>query len=248
MIIVIYTESEGSVGVDKLWSEAPKVNASPQRRVLVFEPQPLLQDLVVCTLRQRGWGARGAGTPAEAWRALLEYDPDAVVLELNINSCESGAAFAEVMVQRSPGIGLVFLTDVRHPRIIDPERNDIPAGAAFLHKSSLTGSEQIVSALDGVLRGGGDVPRHDRSYAAGWAELSSQQIDVLRLIAEGRSNKEIALLRGTQVRSVEALIGRTFDQLEIHFPGGEGNRRVLAARHFLLACSPRQEPPLAQTA
>lgn len=234
--------------MDNVWSEGAKTNSAPQRRVLVFEPQPLLQDLVVCTLTQQGFIAHGAGTPGQAWDCLLEYDPDAVVLELSINSCESGATFAEAMLEQSPGIGLVFLTDVRHPRILDPERQDLPAGSAFLHKSSLTGSEQIVSALDDVLRGRADVPRHDSDYAAGWAHLSSQQIDVLRLIAEGRSNKEIALLRGTQVRSVEALIGRTFDQLEIYFPGVEGNRRVLAARHFLLACSPRLEQSLAHTA
>jgi DNA-binding NarL/FixJ family response regulator len=234
--------------VNTALTEPAKSPSAPQRRVLVFDPQPLLQDLVVCTLTQQGFSARGVGTPEEAWHGLAEYDPDAVVLELNINSCESGASFAEAMLEYSPGIGLVFLTDVRHPRIIDPERQELPPGSAFLHKSSLTGSDQIVSALDGVLRGRSDVPRHDRDYAAGWAHLSSQQIDVLRLIAEGHSNKEIALLRGTQVRSVEALIGRTFDQLEIHFPGVEGNRRVLAARHFLLACSPQLERPLDRTA
>lgn len=219
-----------------------------QRRVLVFDPQPLFRDLVVCSLKHADFDAYGAGTPEEAWRGISQHDPDAVLLELNINSCESGVEFAEAMLELSPGIGLVFLTDVRHPKIIDPERGDLPRGAAFLHKSSLSGTEEIVAALDGVLRGRADVPRHDREYAAGWEHLSSQQIDVLRLIAEGHSNKEIASLRGTQVRSVEALIGRTFDQLEIHFPGGEGNRRVLAARHFLLACSPQMERPLAHTA
>lgn len=219
-----------------------------QRRVLVFDPQPLLRDLVVCSLKHAGFDAYGAGTPEETWRDISQHDPDAVLLELNINSCESGVAFAEAMLELSPGMGVVFLTDVRHPKIIDPERSELPAGSAFLHKSSLSGTEEIVSALEGVLRGRADVPRHDQKYAAGWEHLSSQQIDVLRLIAEGHSNKEIALLRGTQVRSVEALIGRTFDQLEIHFPGGDGNRRVLAARHFLLACSPQMEQPLAHTA
>ncbi|MEX2441395.1 MAG: response regulator transcription factor [Pontimonas sp.] len=219
----------------------------PRRRVLVFDPQPLLRELVVNALTQEGFDTLGADTPKTAWHALIEYDPDAVVLELNINSCESGASFSEAMLARSPGMGLVFLTDVLHPRIMDPERDDLPAGAAFLHKSSLTGSAQIISALDDVLRGRPDVPRHDRDYAAGWDELLGQQIDVLRLIAAGHSNSEIALRRGTQVRSVEALVGRTFDKLNIHLPSGEGNRRVLAARHYLLACPRQLERPLTHT-
>lgn len=214
---------------------------APARRVLVFEPQPLLRDLLVGTLTHEGFDARGATDPEDAWNAFLRHDPDAVLLEYNIQSCESGATFAEALLDHSPGIGLVFLTDVRHPRIIDADNPGLPGGAAFLHKSSLSGSDEVVAALDHVLRGHGDVPRHDREYAAEWDDLSSQQIDVLRLIAKGHSNKEIALLRGTQVRSVETLIGRTFDQLNINFTGGEGNRRVLAARHFLLAASPQPE-------
>jgi len=131
---------------------------------------------------------------------------------------------------------VVFVTDVAHSRVVDPQRTKIPSGAAYLNKSALSGVNEIVDALEAVLRESADVPRHDLRDGAKWAELSSKQIDVLRLIAEGRSNKDIAQLRGTQVRSVEALIGRTFDQLGIDELGPEGNRRVAAARHYLAAC------------
>ena len=212
----------------------------PARRVLVFEPDPLLRELLVHGLRSHGFHVEGADTPQVAWSEMVALDPDAVVLEANINSCESGPAYAEAMLQQSPGMGLVFLTNVHHPRLLDPQRADLPSGSAYLHKSRIQGLGDVLLAIEAVLRESPDIPRHDHEFASGWGELSSQQIDVLRLIAEGHSNREIAELRGTQVRSVEALIGRTFDQLRIATIGPEGNRRVLAARHYLLACNPRQ--------
>ena len=206
------------------------------RRVLVFDPNPLMRDLLVLSLRSHNFIAEAAATPEIAWSELVALDPDAVVMEVNINSCESGVSFAEAMLEHSPGLGVVFVTDVAHSRVVDPQRTKIPSGAAYLNKSALSGVNEIVDALEAVLRESADVPRHDLRDGAKWAELSSKQIDVLRLIAEGRSNKDIAQLRGTQVRSVEALIGRTFDQLGIDELGPEGNRRVAAARHYLAAC------------
>lgn len=220
----------------------------PARRVLVFDPHQLCRELLVSSVSAHGFEARGAGSPREAWAQLSSFDPDAVIMEVNINSCESGIAFADLLLDRSPGMGMVFLTDVRHPRLIDPGCHEIPEGAAYLHKAEADGLGQVLMALEGVLHGVAEVPRHDRDFAAAWDSLSSQQIEVLRLIADGYSNKEIAQIRGTQVRSVEALIGRTFDQLNIDAPGGEGNRRVLAARYFLLACLPRETQAKTQVA
>ena len=195
-----------------------------------------MRDLLVVSLRSQNFMAEAAATPEIAWSELVALDPDAVVIEVDIDSCESGVSFAEALLERSPGLGVVFVTDVAHHRVVGPQRTTLPWGAAYLHKSSLAGVADIVDALEAVLRESDDVPRHDLRDGAKWAELSSKQIDVLRLIAEGRSNKDIAQLRGTQVRSVEALIGRTFDQLGIDELGPEGNRRVAAARHYLAAC------------
>jgi len=211
------------------------------RRVLVFDRDNLFRELLVNSLTLHGFDVVGASDPQVAWSELVAADPDAVVMDVQVSSCESGISLAEAMLEQSPGIGLVFLTDVLHPRVVDAERRNIPPGSAYLHKSSIHGMEEVVEALEAVLHERSEVPRHDLLYAASWSELSAQQIEVLHLIAQGYSNKEIAEQRGTQVRSVEALIGRTFEQLNIDSFGREGNRRVLAARHFILACGQRAE-------
>jgi DNA-binding NarL/FixJ family response regulator len=208
----------------------------PPRTILVVEDNRFLLDIVTTSLNTSGFQAYGASTPAEAWELFERIDPDAVVLDIELGGGANGLDLGAEMMEKSPGIGVVFLTELAHPRISKPEWTDLPPGAGFLTKSKLTSLDDLIDALEAVLTVDPDnPPRHDKSGSGVWDDLSKAQIEVLGLIAQGMSNTDIAKHRGTQVRAVEALISRTFDQLNIDTPGTDGNRRVLAARTFLLA-------------
>jgi DNA-binding NarL/FixJ family response regulator len=64
------------------------------------------------------------------------------------------------------------------------------------------------------------------------ANVSRSQLDVLRMVAMGLSNHEIAAQRGTTVRAVEHLVKRAFSAagVDVEAPG---NARVTAARQFI---------------
>jgi len=208
----------------------------PPRTILVVEDNTFLLDIVTTSLNSPGFQAYGASTPAEAWELFDSIDPDAVVLDIELGGGANGLDLGAEMMEKSPGIGVVFLTELAHPRISKPEWSDLPPGAGFLTKSKLTSLDDLIDALEAVLTlDPNNPPRHDKSGGGVWDDLSKSQIEVLGLIAQGMSNTDIAKHRGTQVRAVEALISRTFDQLNIDTPGTDGNRRVLAARAFLLA-------------
>jgi DNA-binding NarL/FixJ family response regulator len=218
-------------------TEAARGSANkPPRTVLVVEDNRFLLEIVTSSLNTPEFQAFGASTPQKAWELFEQIDPDAVILDIELGSGANGLDLGAEMMEKSPGIGVVFLTELAHPRISKPEWTDLPPGAGFLTKSRLTSFDDLVEALEAVLSVSPDnPPRHDKKDAAVWDDLSKAQIEVLGLIAQGMSNTEIARHRGTQVRAVEALISRTFDQLGIETPGTDGNRRVLAARTFLLA-------------
>ena len=208
----------------------------PPRTILVVEDNKFLLDIVTASLNTPGFQAYGASTPAEAWELFDSIDPDAVVLDIELGGGANGLDLGAEMMEQSPGIGVVFLTELAHPRISKPEWTDLPPGAGFLTKSKLTSLDDLIEALEAVLTVDPEnPPRHDKNVGGVWDDLSKAQIEVLGLIAQGMSNTDIAKHRGTQVRAVEALISRTFDQLNIDTPGTDGNRRVLAARTFLLA-------------
>ena len=219
------------------------VRNRPPRTILVVEDNRFLLDIVTTSLTTPGFQAFGASTPAQAWELFESIDPDAVVLDIELGGGANGLDLGAEMMEKSPGIGVVFLTELAHPRISKPEWSDLPPGAGFLTKSKLTSLDDLVDALEAVLTVDPEnPPRHDKSGGGVWDDLSKAQIEVLGLIAQGMSNTDIAKHRGTQVRAVEALISRTFDQLNIDTPGTDGNRRVLAARTFLLASRESNSP------
>ena len=66
------------------------------------------------------------------------------------------------------------------------------------------------------------------------ASLSRTQISVLRLVALGMTNQQIAEARGTSTRAVHSVIGRALDAIGVE-GAEEGSARVVAARSFMLA-------------
>ena len=75
-------------------------------------------------------------------------------------------------------------------------------------------------------------PDRDDTPDAALGHLTRTQLEVLRAIALGWSNAEIARRRGSSLRSVEKLITRTFEALGVnHHP--ELNPRVAATQLYI---------------
>ncbi len=72
--------------------------------------------------------------------------------------------------------------------------------------------------------------RHDLSSNRPFANLSQRQIATLRLVAEGKTNQQIADIRGTSTRAVESMLSRIFELLGIDPKGS--NARVEASSKF----------------
>jgi DNA-binding NarL/FixJ family response regulator len=76
-----------------------------------------------------------------------------------------------------------------------------------------------------------DRPRGDKKGVI--ATLSERELDVLRLMAEGRSNSGIAAQLFVTPKAVEKHIASIFDKLNLHADTAEHNRRVLAVLTYL---------------
>jgi DNA-binding NarL/FixJ family response regulator len=205
------------------------------RHVVVVEDESLLRDLIAQSLEQVGFVVSTAANAADAKRACLAADPDAVVVDVELGPGPNGFDFAMALSQTSPDVGIVFLTNLPDSRFVNVDPKALPKRVAYLRKSQLVDSGELVSALDAVLRDRIDTKlRHDLDAARPMAELSKKQISVLQLLAIGYSNTQIADKRGTSVRAVEGIVSRIFQALGIDVQA-EGNARVEAARKFLQA-------------
>jgi DNA-binding NarL/FixJ family response regulator len=205
------------------------------RRVLVVENETLLRDLLARMLESEGFVVETAESAATAKQLLEKFDPDALVIDIDLGLGPNGFDLADSISRSQEGRAIVFLTNLPDPRFSGTEGRSLAPGAAYLRKSSLMDSTVLLNALNAALTDRVGVEfRHDLSEGRPLANLSASQLQVLKLVAQGKSNVQIAEARNTSVRAVEALVSRVFSQLDLS-QTDEGNLRVEAAIAYIEA-------------
>jgi DNA-binding CsgD family transcriptional regulator len=92
----------------------------------------------------------------------------------------------------------------------------------------------VVDALEAVLRDRVTKEyRHDLASNRPLSNLSHRQIQTLQLVSDGKTNAQIAALRGTTVRAVEGMLTRIFEAMEID-PKGSNPRVEASSRYHQL--------------
>ena len=206
-----------------------------RRSIVVVENESLLRDLIARSLEGAGFMVTTAANAADAKRAFLAVDPDACVIDIELGPGPTGFDFADYLYRESPEVGVVFLTNLPDARFADRDPKSLPQNCAYLRKSQLVDSSELLTALEAVLKEKQiELFRHDQVGDRPLSALSRKQISVLKLLSQGLSNAQIAEARGTTVRAVEGMISRILTALQID-PSGEGNSRVEAAKSFLTA-------------
>jgi DNA-binding NarL/FixJ family response regulator len=206
---------------------------SQTRSVLVVEDDTLLRELIALALERHGFTVDTAASASDAQRVFRNGDHDALVLDVSLGVGTNGFDLAEALRRISPHVAIVFLTNLPDPRFTDRGVDDVPAGVAYLRKSSLGNIDHLIQALDNTLRGQ-DVARYrqDRDPQRPLGKLTRKQLAVLGLAAAGMSNAQIAQARGVSVKAIEDTISRAAQALDID-SATEGNLRVAAVRRYL---------------
>ncbi|MFM1795411.1 MAG: hypothetical protein RLZZ340_88 [Actinomycetota bacterium] len=208
------------------------------RHVVVVENEPLMRDLIGKTLESAGFKVTTAANAADAKRVHLAVDPDAMVVDIELGPGPDGFDLAAAVLAESPEIAIIFLTNLPDPRLAGKDSKSVPKNAAYLRKSNLVDANELIDALNSVLKNeDASGYRHDLDSNRPLAELSSKQLEVLKQISDGLSNQQIADARGTSVRAVEGMISRMFEALNIDVQD-EGNSRVDAVKKFFIATRP----------
>jgi DNA-binding NarL/FixJ family response regulator len=205
------------------------------RTIVVVENESLLRDLIARSLETSGFHVSTAANAADAKRAVKAADPDVCVVDIELGPGPNGFDLADYLSREAPDVGVVFLTNLPDPRFANRDAKTVTQNQAYLRKSQLVDSKELVEAVNAVLKEV-DVEnfRHDKDMERPLAALSRRQISVLKLVAEGHSNNQIAEQRGTTVRAVEGMVSRIFQALGVEAQG-LGNARVEATRLYLSA-------------
>lgn len=203
------------------------------RYVLIVEDDALLRELLATALESWGYSVQTASNAADAKRLFKMSDPDGVILDIDLGPGPNGFDLAHIILESAPATSIVFLTNMPDPRFAEVDPDGLPTGIAYLRKSALSDLNLLSSALDATIRG--EVTnelRHDRDKNRPFANLTKKQIEVLRLMSQGKSNAQIAQIRGTSVKAVEDAIRRSCEAIGVD-NSVDGNTRTAAVAKYL---------------
>ena len=206
-------------------------------RVLLVEDNTFTRATVRGALENAGLIVVGdTGVAAESLDLARTHKPDAALVDLDLGDGPSGVEVAKQLRRLLPLIGLVILTTYEDPRLMGYKMDQLPPATGYLVKGTLDDTATLALALAASVANARVPTAHSHHAVLGEerssAQLSDAQVDVLRLVAAGLSNAEIARQRVVTEKSVEALIMRTCRELEIPSDSAS-NRRVLLTREYV---------------
>jgi DNA-binding NarL/FixJ family response regulator len=157
-----------------------------------------------------------AGTGLEAVRLFKKTSPHLAIVDLFLPQL-CGCEVVSRMRRELPQMRIVVFTSASDPILLTKALREEPDG--IVHKSESL--ENLSFALRTVSAGGRFFsPKLNLSVdhsASGAARiLSAREIEVMQSIAEGRSNKEIAVLLGVATKTVDNHRSRLMQKLGIH--------------------------------
>jgi DNA-binding NarL/FixJ family response regulator len=188
-------------------------------RVLVVDDHPVVRHGLVSILRWEqdielvGEAADGL----EALRLILEQRPDVVLLDLRLPGLPGVDVMRRVRAQL-PGVRFLVLTTYDTDKYIGPA---LTAGAqGYLLKDATP--DELARAVRALMGGGAAL---EPAVAArllermadpeGADELSGRELEVLRLLVGGSSNKAIAAQLRLSENTVKSHISHIFGKLQV---------------------------------
>ena len=187
-------------------------------RVLVCDDHPLFRDGLAALLDTVAdvEVADAVGDGETAVRRTAELRPDVLLMDLNLPGMPGLESIRRVLRGEHPPAVLV-LTMVDDD---DSVTASLQVGArGYVLKGA--GQEEVLAAIRTVAAGGavfgaGAAERLLAGSRGRWSiELTSRESEVLALVADGRSNSEIAAELGISLKTVQNHVSRVLAKLQV---------------------------------
>jgi len=213
-------------------------------RVAVADDSVLFREGLARLLEASGMEVTGrAADAAELLEMVDAKQPDIVIADIRMpptHTTEGLVAAAQIR-ERHPEVAILLLSqyvETTHAlRLLERGAGRI----GYLLKDRVSNVREFTDAVRRVAGGGSAmdpevvsqllIRRRRRDLVQ---ELSEREREVLRLMAEGRSNAAIGASLHLSEKTVEGHVGSLFSKLDLE-PSAEDHRRVLAVLTYLKA-------------
>jgi DNA-binding NarL/FixJ family response regulator len=210
-------------------------------RVVIAEDSVLLREGLARLLDEAGFEVVEAVPDAEQLlRSVAEQTPDVVVADVRMppTHTDEGLRAALVIRQRWPKIAVLVLSQYVEERYATELLAGDTRGVGYLLKDRVADVDEFVAALRRVGNGGAALDPEVVSQLLLRARrrpldaLTPREQEVLKLMAEGRSNAAIAAALVVTDGAVEKHVSSIFTKLGLT-PTDTDHRRVLAVLSYL---------------
>jgi DNA-binding NarL/FixJ family response regulator len=210
-------------------------------RVVIADDSVLLREGVVRLLGDAGFEVVAqAGDPEDLLRKVRAHKPDVAIVDVRMPPTHTDEGIRAALMIRSqwPGIAIVVLSQYVEERYAADLLSANTSGVGYLLKDRVANVIEFLDALRRVAAGGTALDPEVvaqilvRRGGNPLAALTQRELDVLALMAEGRSNTEIGAALVITDSAVGKHINSIFSKLGL-YPGDTGHRRVLAVLRYL---------------
>ncbi len=202
-------------------------NPSSKKRILIAEDHALLREglKALLAMDEQLEVVAEATDGREAVRLASEAQPDLILMDLSMPNT-NGTEAIRAIKRRNPETKIIVLTVHKTEEYV---RTALQAGANGYALKDDT-HQELISAIRRVLRGDTylspgisgkiitsylDRPGQDGA-AATWDALTSREREILKLIAEGYKNKEIAEYLSLSLKTIEKHRSNLMKKLDLH--------------------------------
>jgi DNA-binding NarL/FixJ family response regulator len=211
-------------------------------RVILAEDSVLLREGLVRLLQAADLEVVDACPDAETFLASVrEHRPDLVVVDVRMPPTFTSEGIQAALVVRSelPDVAVLVLSQYVEERYATELLAGRARGVGYLLKDRVADTGEFIDALRTVAGGGTALDPEVVSQlmsrarnADPLARLTPREQDVLRLMAQGRSNSAISRELYIGEGAVEKNVSSIFLKLDLP-PTGDDHRRVLAVLQWM---------------
>jgi DNA-binding NarL/FixJ family response regulator len=203
----------------------------------MVDDDPFTRSTLASSLQVLGCFVLAADSVSSALKAIRNYSgdmpPNVALLDLDLGEGPTGLDLAQTLRGEFPDLGIVLLSTYQDPRLLGSNQPEIPTGGIYLVKSSVSSPQVLADALNHAIEmmKPQDKKAQKSENRVGIDKLTDKQIEMMRLVASGLSNSEIAKRQWMTEAAVEKAITRLIKNLKLE-SSKEQNQRVMIASAY----------------
>jgi len=174
--------------------------------------------------------------------------PNVVLIDLQFAG-EEALALVNKFRKVNPLLGIVLMTACPDLRLLGLSEKHIPTGSQVILKKSVADLAVVSHVISNSIVAVAEKKKmswidshgslHENAFHSILSDFTDIQIETFRLLARGLSNSEIAKVRFVSEKSVEQIVARIAQHLQITPDRSRNLRVVLTGEYFKWIGSPR---------